>query len=227
MSSSDLSLPAHWQYYAERARQTHHGRVDDFGYGREELLSETLAVIESGSPFTDDCRERLDRLPWNRAKKNRRLRRALGGPQPAEREASGPGSALGRDGMSTAQPDEYVPRRSRGAGITCRICEKAMTLSEEAAYGSRCENCWAGEVGKVMMDEPVAQLKGISVDQVQRLLSPDEWEVESRLAAGQTYAEIAPDSGVSPDALKVRAGRWRSRIRRKLAGLNDPALQTS
>ena len=65
--------PRAWQYYAERARQTHHGWVDDFGNGREELLWEILAVIESGRPFTDECRQRLNRLAWNRAKKHRRM----------------------------------------------------------------------------------------------------------------------------------------------------------
>src|SRR5438552_3652834 len=74
MSTSDSPLPAHWQFYAERAHQTHHGRVDDFGYGREELLWETLSVIQSGTPFTDDCRQRLDRIPQNRGKKHQRLR---------------------------------------------------------------------------------------------------------------------------------------------------------
>ena len=72
MSTSESSLPAHWQFYAERAHKTHRGRVDDLGYGREELLWQALAVIASGSPFTDECRQRLDRLPWNRAKKHRR-----------------------------------------------------------------------------------------------------------------------------------------------------------
>ncbi len=216
MSTSDPPLPAQWQYYAERARQTHRGRVDDFGYGREELLSETLAVIESGNPFTDECRQRLDRLPWNRAKKHRRLRLALRDGRSAEREAPSPTRPLGPDSMGAAQADECVPGNPGGAGVTCRICEKAMTLSEEAAYGARCEDCWAREVARVKTDDSIAQVKGISGEQVQRLLSPGEWDVESRLAAGQTYAEIAPDLGVSSDALKVRAGRWRARIRPKL-----------
>jgi hypothetical protein len=151
MSTSDPSLPAHWQFYADRARQTNHGLVDDFGYGREELLWETLAVIESGIPFTDDCRQRLDRIPRNRAKKHRRLRRYLLG---------GPSSAV-------AQDDSIV------------------------------------EVAD-------------SVEQVRGMLSPAEWEVEWRLAIGQTYAEVALDQGLSPDALKVRVSRCRARIRRKL-----------
>jgi len=152
MSTSDSSLPAYWQFYAERARQTHYGRVDDFGYGREELLWETLAVIQAGAPLTDDCRLRLDRIPWNRAKKHRRVRRFL----------------LGR---------------------------QSATGVEEAS---------AVEVAD-------------TVDQVRCMLSPGEWEVECRLAASETYAEVALDCGLSPDTLKVRAGRWRARIRRKLA----------
>ena len=152
MSTSDASLPAHWQFYAERARQTHRGRVDDFSYGREELLSETLAVIESGSPFTDECSQRLDRLPWNRAKKHRRMRlHFLRRPSPADTQ---------------------------------------KTSVVEVAD---------------------------SANQVRGMLSPGEWEVERRLAAGQTYAQVALDRGISPDTLKVRVGRWRAQIRRKLA----------
>jgi hypothetical protein len=118
-----------------------------------------LAVIESGSPFTDGCRQRLDRLPWNRAKKHRRLRL-------------------------------YCLRRPSLAG------------TREAS---------------------VVEVAGCSVDQVRGMLSASEWEIEYRLASGQTYAEVAVGSGVSPDTLKVRAGRWRARIRRKLgAGLIRP-----
>lgn len=152
MSTSDSSLPSHWQYYAECARQAHHGRVEDFGYGREELLGETLAVIESGLPFTDDCRQRLDRLPRNRAKKHRRLRLYLFGKR------------------SPARAQEL----------------SAVDVAD-------------------------------AIDQVRDLLSPGEWAVEWRLASGETYAEVALDLDVSPDTLKVRAARWRARIRRKLA----------
>jgi hypothetical protein len=152
MSTSDTSLPAHWQYYADRARQTHHGRVDDFGYGREELLGETLAVIQSGVPFTDNCRQRLDRIPRNRAKKHRRLRL-------------------------------YVLERPSPTGA------QAASAVEVAD----------------------------SVDQVRGMLSPGEWDVECRLAVGQTYAEVALDRGLPPDTLKVQAGRWRARVRLKLA----------
>lgn len=152
MSTSDSSLPAHWQYYAEHSRRTHRGRVDDLGYGREELLSATLAVIESDSPFTDETRQRLDRIPWNRAKKHRRLRL-------------------------------YVLRRP----------SRASTQEAQA----------------VDVADAIVQVRG--------MLSPGEWAVECRLAAGQTYAEVALNGGLSPDTLKVRAGRWRARIRRRLA----------
>ncbi len=152
MSTSDCPLPAHWLFYSERAHQTHHGRVDDFGYGREELLWEILELIQLGAPFTEDCRQRLDRIPWNRAKKHRRLRRCL--------------------------------------------VKGAFPQSAEVA-------------------EPVELTD--SIDQVRGMLSPSEWEVECRLAAGQTYAEVALDRGIFPETLKVRAGRWRARIRRKVS----------
>src|SRR5947207_14392833 len=74
MSVSDAPLPAHWQYYLDRSREADAGRADDLGLGREEQLWETLKVIESGEPFTDDTRRRLDRIPHNRAKKYRRVR---------------------------------------------------------------------------------------------------------------------------------------------------------
>jgi hypothetical protein len=148
MSAADSFLPAYWQFYSERARQADLGRLDDIGYGREELLWETLAMIESGVPFTDGCHQRLDQIPWNRAKKYRRLGRCL---------LESPARAGGHETATVDVAD--------------------------------------------------------SVDQVRGMLSPDEWEVERRLAGGQTYAEIAANIGLSPDALKVRASRWRARIR--------------
>ena len=72
-----------------------------------------------------------------------------------------------------------------------------------------CEDCWIGEAPGIEVAD--------SLDQLQGMLSPGEWEVEWRLAAGQTYADVAIDLGLSPDALKVRASRWRARIRRQLA----------
>ena len=92
-----------------------------------------------------------------------------------------------------------------------------MIRAEEAAYGSRCEDCWASAVAGVEVDYFPIQVQGVSVDQVQSMLSLAEWDVECQLAAGQTYADVARDRGVSPDALKVRAGTWRARIRPNLA----------
>ena len=79
MSIPDTAIPPHWQYYSDRACETHEGRADDFGYGREEQLDETLAFIASGKPFTDKERKRLDNLPHNRAKKYARLRERIEG----------------------------------------------------------------------------------------------------------------------------------------------------
>jgi DNA-directed RNA polymerase specialized sigma24 family protein len=61
-------------------------------------------------------------------------------------------------------------------------------------------------------DDPDSQL----IDRVHESLSPSEWEVECRLAEGESYAAIAASSGVSPDALKMRVSRWRTRVREKL-----------
>ena len=68
MSQTDSRISAPWRYYADRARQTHVGRVDAFGYGREELLHEILDAIQSHVVSADACLERLDRVPWNREK---------------------------------------------------------------------------------------------------------------------------------------------------------------
>jgi len=44
-----------------------------------------------------------------------------------------------------------------------------------------------------------------------------EWAVEFRLASGQTFAEVASVYDIAPGTLKVRANRWRDRIRDSLA----------
>jgi hypothetical protein len=217
MSTSDFPLPAHWQFYADCARQTHNGRVNDFGYGREELLWETLAVIEKGVTFIDDCRRRLERVAWNRAKKYRRLRRWLFRRLPADRESASVDRCGGRPRLSGKRHPDGIRVKPEGAGTTCPECGKAMTPAEESIYGSRCEDCWAGRAAEAVLAGDGAVVEGISVDQVQAMLSPGEWEVECRLAAGQTYAEVARDRGLSPDALKMSASRWRARIRPKLA----------
>ena len=68
------SPPAHWGYYLIRSLEADASRCDDFDHGREEQLDETLNFIRSGDPLDDQTRSRLDRIPWNRAKKYRRLR---------------------------------------------------------------------------------------------------------------------------------------------------------
>src|SRR5262249_41144094 len=160
-------------------------------YGREELLWETLVVIQSGVPFNDECRKRLDRIPWNRAKKHRRLGLHLRRRRSAEWEAIGPGRRLGRQSLSGENHTEVIRANQDGAGVTCRTCGKAMTPAEEAAYRSRCEDCWAEKAVGVEVDESGAQVQGISVEHVQGMLTPGEWAVECRLAAGQTYPEVA------------------------------------
>jgi hypothetical protein len=153
MSTSDPALPPRWQFYADRARQTHDGRIDDFSYGREELLWESLRAIESDVPLTDDCKLRLDRIPHNRAKKHRRLRL-----HPSCR----------RTPFADHSGFETVDRADLLAWVRLR-------------------------------------------------LSPTEWEIERRLAYGQTYCQVAIDYGLSSAALKVRTARWRARVRRELA----------
>lgn len=219
MSTSDSPLPAHWQFYTERARQTHYGRVDDRGYGREELLWETLAAIQSGIPFTEDCRQRLDRIPWNRSKKHRRLRVFLLLRRSAGRKSGGVDRYLGRKRFGGEKHIEGIRVHPGSGALTCRKCSNAMTPAEEAIYGSKCEDCWAGRAAETVVEGAGAIVQGISVDQVQGMLSPGEWEVECRLAAGQSYAEVAGDGGLSADALKERASRWRARIRPKLTVL--------
>ncbi len=151
MSQPDEPLPTHWQFYADRARQAHLGLADDFGQGREELLNDTLTFIETGDPFTDEARDRLDRVPHNRAKKHRRLRLYLFG----------------------------------HSALTC-------------------------------LDGPDDEA-GRLLDEVHEALSPAEWQVECRLAYGESYADIAGDIGVSEGALKMRASRWRARVREAVA----------
>jgi hypothetical protein len=144
MSVSDDQLPPHWQYYAERSHDSHHGLADDFGQGREEQVNETLKLIDSGKRFTKRRREWLDRLPHNRGKKHLRLRNRL-----------------------FKNPNfEYFD-----------------TTNE-------------------------------LFDVVHRALTTTEWEVECRLAEGETYADIA--SGESPAALKMRVQRCRERVRKTL-----------
>lgn len=48
---------------------------------------------------------------------------------------------------------------------------------------------------------------------VRRLLRPDQWDVEYRLACGEMFAEVAPAYGMAPGTLKVRVTRWRAVLR--------------
>jgi hypothetical protein len=154
MSKQSPSLPPCWKFYADQADRTHFGRAGDIGCGREELLWETLAIIEFEAPFTDDCRQRLERLAWNRAKKYRRVRLQLAAHRP------------------------------------------------------------------IKFDNPVGAAEvADSIRQVRGKLSGIEWDVEWRLANGETFAQVAPDYGLSAGALKVRAGRWRARVRKRTAHL--------
>jgi hypothetical protein len=60
-------------------------------------------------------------------------------------------------------------------------------------------------------DDPDTQ----RIDFVHESLSPTEWEIECRLADGESYGVIAANTGVSPDALKMRVSRWRARLRER------------
>jgi hypothetical protein len=153
MSESDDSLPTHWQYFTDRSDETDRGYANDYGQGREEQLGEILDHIESGEPFTDEVRDRLDRIPHNRSKKHRRLRLHL----------------------------------------------LDLERKEESGYLA-----WP--------DDEDARL----LDQVHEALAPAEWELECRLASGETYAEVA-GTGLSPTALKMRVSRWRARVREAVA----------
>jgi hypothetical protein len=55
------------------------------------------------------------------------------------------------------------------------------------------------------------------LDQVHEALTPAEWDVECRLAYGETYADVAGDTGVSVGALKMKVSRWRARVRETIA----------
>ncbi len=74
------TLPPAWQYYANRshaARAAHAAACVPLGNGREEQLDGILNAIATGLDFTPDLVARLERLPWNRAAKHRRLERTL------------------------------------------------------------------------------------------------------------------------------------------------------
>ena len=74
---TNQALPTEWQYYADRARDAHTASCDPLAAGREEQLDKILASIATGRDFTPAVVARLERLPWNRAKKHRRFDRTL------------------------------------------------------------------------------------------------------------------------------------------------------
>jgi hypothetical protein len=156
MSVEHASIPPSWLYYQDRSAEADASRADDFGHGREEQLWETLKVIESGEPFTEACRSRLDRVAQNRAKKHRRLRLHLASLAGAVRRDDSP----------------HV---------------RAIAVADDMA-------------------------------RVRRALSPVQWDVEWRLAGGETYGEVARTYELTPGALKVRVQRWRALIRTRIAG---------
>lgn len=53
------------------------------------------------------------------------------------------------------------------------------------------------------------------VNDVKSKLSPDEFGIEQRLAAGETFRIIAASLNISSGALRVRVSRWRQRLRKK------------
>jgi hypothetical protein len=68
----------------------------------------------------------------------------------------------------------------------------------------------------VPIEQPLVELQD-EVEAVELHLSLAEWDVERRLAAGETYSDVAPDKGISDAALKVRVSRWRTRVRQSVA----------
>ncbi|HEV3438767.1 MAG TPA: hypothetical protein VG122_15485 [Gemmata sp.] len=77
MSSSQHSISHHWQYYADLSSETHNGRVDNRGLGREEQLNETLEAIKRGEELNEAIKSRLGRMPHNRGKKHYHIRQYL------------------------------------------------------------------------------------------------------------------------------------------------------
>lgn len=57
-----------------------------------------------------------------------------------------------------------------------------------------------------------------SAEFVERHLSPWERDVERRLAAGATFNDVGTAVGLAVATLKMRASRWRKRVRRHLTG---------
>jgi len=58
---------------------------------------------------------------------------------------------------------------------------------------------------QVMLDDEISR--------VRTKLTSEEWDVEWRLANGQTFDDVAEALRVKPEVLRKRASRWRSRVR--------------
>lgn len=71
------TLPVHWQYYARNAHLTDRRRCDCLAAGHEEQLDAILDAIAAGDDFTPERLACFERIPWNRAKKHRRLAHVL------------------------------------------------------------------------------------------------------------------------------------------------------
>ena len=141
-------LSPQWNYYLQKSQEAHEAPYDDLGHGREEQLNEVLDVIQQGDSFGESTRKRLDRLPWNRAKKYRRLRFML----------------------------------SRIQALSYSFAYHFIEANDEMAV-------------------------------VRQHLSLDNWDIELKLARGNTYLELAPTLGITSEALKVRVNRWRKQFR--------------
>lgn len=75
LSSAAAHLSLGWEFYLEASRRADSEPLDSEGWGREEQLDEILHQMGSDAAFTPELCNRLNRLPWNRAKKHRALRR--------------------------------------------------------------------------------------------------------------------------------------------------------
>ena len=152
LSSAAAHLSLGWEFYLEASRRADSEPLDSEGRGREEQLDEILHQMGSDAAFTPELCNRLNRLPWNRAKKHRALRR--------------------RYRMVFANktvPDQHP-------------CERL--IAEEA------------------------------METIRRKLTVMQFEIESRLSGGQTYAIVTAVFRQSPGVLKMRVSRWRREVRR-------------
>lgn len=72
------------------------------------------------------------------------------------------------------------------------------------------------ELGRAVKVSVVYIYQAMLDDEISRVrtkLTSEEWDVEWRLASGQTFDDVAEDLQVKPEVLRERASRWRSRVR--------------